>query len=97
MIDHRTENLIPIRQAPGHIPGRPHISAVYRWLNRPMRPLESLMIGGRRFTSQEAIDRFIANGHDHDHDHDQAATSISTRRSREIEAAEKRLDAAGVR
>ena len=51
------ENLIRINEVPKHVPGRPDVSTVYRWLNQGK--LESLMIGGRRWTSTEAIQRFV--------------------------------------
>jgi hypothetical protein len=60
MIDADNENLIPLFKSPRHIPGRPHISTVYRWADRPVNPLETIRVGGRRFTSREAISRFIA-------------------------------------
>jgi hypothetical protein len=92
-IDVQHENLIPINKAPAHIPGRPHISCLYRWMNHKDRPLETIMIGGRRWTSVEAIGRFIAGCNA------PGATGpvpTSARREREILAAERRLDAAGV-
>ena len=93
-IDIESERLVPIRQAPKHIPGRPHLSAVYRWMQRSNNPLESILVGGRRWTSVEAIHRFIGNSNP-----TAATTTIPTpaRREREIEAAERRLDAAGVK
>ncbi len=64
MIDLATENLIPLREVPRHLPPRPngkrlHISAVYRWTLRGIKGvvLESIRIGGTTYTSQEAIQR----------------------------------------
>lgn len=93
MIDLDTERLVPIAKAATHIPGRPHISAIYRWMQRTEDPLETVLVGGRRFTSVEAIHRFIKQSSAPE----PAARSISARRQREIAAAEKRLDQAGVR
>jgi hypothetical protein len=55
------ESLIPVSDAPKHVPGRPHIATIWRWIQRGCRGvrLETWLVGGRRFTSLEAIDRFI--------------------------------------
>jgi hypothetical protein len=61
MIDRMTETLIPIEQVPDELPSNPHPSTVHRWRLRGIAgvKLETLKIGGRRFTSKEAIERFI--------------------------------------
>ncbi len=71
MIDIETEQLIPLRDIPKILPKRSsgkriHISAVYRWVQRGLagRTLETVKIGGTRYTSQEAMQRF-AEGTDH--------------------------------
>ena len=60
-IDVSRETLIPFGKAPGHIPGRPHVSTLHRWRMRGVRgrKLESVVCGGRRFTSIQAIHRFM--------------------------------------
>ena len=84
------ETLIPINAVPKRLPGRPHISTVYRWMNSGK--LESLMIGGRRWTSVEAISRFVTNSTS-----DAATPSeVSERRKREIEQAKAKLKGAGI-
>src|SRR5947208_1991902 len=57
-----TESLVTFADARQYIPGRPHVSQVYRWAMRGLRGvrLEWVQVGGRRFTSREAIDRFIS-------------------------------------
>ncbi len=61
MIDTHHETLIPIADVPAHIPTRPHIATVWRWIQKGIRgvPLETSLIGGRRFTSEEALQRFF--------------------------------------
>lgn len=61
MIDIRNEELVPFPDAPKHIPGRPHIATVHRFRLRGShgKKLESVKVGGRRFTSIEAIQRFV--------------------------------------
>jgi len=60
-IDFETERCIPIGEAPKHIPGRPSLASVYRWMTNGVRGarLETIVVGGQRFTSIEAIQRFI--------------------------------------
>lgn len=65
MIELSSETLIPIRDAPRHLPKRPngkriHISACYRWISRGVRGvrLDSIKIGGSTYTSMEALQRF---------------------------------------
>lgn len=65
MIDLAAEHLIPLRDVPRCLPPRPngkrvHISAVYRWTLRGIKGviLETIRVGGTRYTSQEAIQRF---------------------------------------
>lgn len=65
MIQIRQETLIPLREAPRHLPCRPsgkrvHISACYRWVSTGVRGvrLDSLKLGGTTYTSLEALQRF---------------------------------------
>jgi hypothetical protein len=65
MLDITQETLIPLREAPLHLPARCngkrlHISACYRWISRGVRGvvLESIQIGGTTYTSLEALQRF---------------------------------------
>lgn len=94
MIDIASERLIRFCEASKHIPGRPHVSALYRWLKHPVHPIETVLVGGRRWTSVEAIERFVARCSG---EAVEAPAATSARRHREIADAEKRLDAAGVR
>lgn len=61
------ERLIPMREAPKHVPLRPggkrlHISACYRWITKGIGGvrLESIKLGGTTYTSIEALQRFAA-------------------------------------
>ena len=58
-IDIESERLVPLREVPSILPGRVHISSVYRWIGRQNQRLESIRIGGRRYTSREALSRFV--------------------------------------
>ncbi len=61
MIDIQNETVIPISESPKHFPGRPNISSIYRWFGKGVRgaKLETFVAGAKRFTSTEAIGRFI--------------------------------------
>lgn len=87
-IDIDAEELIPFQKAAAHVPGprKPCIQTLHRWRLRGARGriLETILIGGIRYTSAEAIRRFIYG--------DVVATPRSApRRSHDIAAA--RLDA----
>jgi hypothetical protein len=60
------EQLISLKEAPKHLPKRngkrTHYSTVFRWATKGARGrrLESVFIGGVRYTSIEALNRFAA-------------------------------------
>ncbi len=60
MIDLNSETIFPVSEAPKHIPGRPSKASVWRWVLTGVGgiKLESILIGGKRFTSAEAVQRF---------------------------------------
>lgn len=65
MIDLSTETLISLAEAarlrPSGRKGRPtHISTIHRWISHGTAGvrLESIRLGGARFTSREALQRF---------------------------------------
>jgi hypothetical protein len=61
-IDLLAETPVPISQAHKHYPaGRPHIATVYRHFTRGCRGvrLETYVEGSRRYTTVEAIRRFV--------------------------------------
>jgi hypothetical protein len=83
MIDPNVEQPITLREA-AKLPalrrnGRgPHLSAIYRWVNRGVRGkrLETIVIGGSRCTTLEAVGRWInalTNG-DRQHVRDRTST-----------------------
>ena len=60
MIDLQRETLITLAEAAKLIPGRPSACSIWRWRTRGVkgRKLECVKIGGRAYTSLEAIARF---------------------------------------
>ncbi len=65
MISVSHEDLIPLRDAPRHLPSRAngkrlHVSAIYRWAKHGVKGvrLETVCIGGTTYTSAKALQRF---------------------------------------
>ncbi len=64
-IDLRNETVIALSEVPNHLPKRngkkTHYATVYRWALKGARGriLESTLIGGVRYTSLEALQRFL--------------------------------------
>jgi hypothetical protein len=61
MIDLKTEDCILLSRAGPVVPGRPSVPTLFRWALKGCRgiKLETIMVGGRRFTSTQAIQRFV--------------------------------------
>ena len=96
MIDSESEDLLRVpSEAAKHIPGRPNASTIWRWHRRGVRGvrLETIVVGGRRYTSRAALQRFFERSTEAD-----AGRPISTPkvRARSIAQAERDLDAAGI-
>ncbi len=62
MIDYDKEQLITLAEAAASLPVTTHPQTVQCWTSRGVRGvvLESYCIGTRRFTSKEALERFLA-------------------------------------
>lgn len=97
MIDLETESLVAVSEVPRELPRRVHVSSVWRWIKNGVRgvPLETILVGGRRYTSREALARFF-----------EATTAVSARdqsqmikavgKHRAIRQAERELDDANI-
>jgi hypothetical protein len=61
-VDIYSEQLLSLTDAAKSLPGRPAASTIFRWRLRGVRgvKLETCLIGGRRYTSMEALERFSA-------------------------------------
>lgn len=59
-IDITSETVISLAEAAQSLPGRPSITTLWRWYARGVKgiKLETAMVGGKRFTSREAVQRF---------------------------------------
>lgn len=62
-IDTTSESLVPLNAAASLIPGSPHKQTLHRWRIHGVRGkrLETVLVGGRAYTSREAIFRFLAD------------------------------------
>jgi len=61
VIDVKTEKIVPFQKAGRKFPENRHVSTIHRYRLRGVRgiKLETILIGGIRYTSEEAIQRFI--------------------------------------
>ena len=62
-IDVLNERLLTFSQAAKSLPTRPSTATVWRWATRGVRgiTLESIMVGGTRYTSAERLQEFCEN------------------------------------
>lgn len=98
MIDLKTEKLLTFSQATEFLPGKPNVCTIHRWRLRGCRGvrMDSILVGGIRYTSEEALQRFvdattaIADGEE------ASPTRTRAQRKKAIEAAERDLQAAGI-
>lgn len=96
-IDLSTESVLSLNAAAKSLPGRPHVSTLWRWYARGVRGvrLETTVIGGRRFTSREALQRFAERGTAVASD-DVLPARTDRQREAAIRRAQRELDAAGI-
>ena len=95
MIDHETEDLVPFESCGQLILGRPSRCTTFRWAFKGVRgvKLETLVCGNKRFTSKEAIARFVAA----QNTPETPAPSITpSQRRRQAETADRLLQEAGL-
>lgn len=98
MIDLHTEHVLTLAEAARLIPPTGvAISTLWRWKTKGVRGvrLEAALIGGRWYTSAEAIDRFFAALAAKAGQEVATPTESAARKAR-IERAERRLAARGV-
>lgn len=96
MIDTRNEQLRLLTKASADIPGRPHVSTLIRWALRWVKGirLDTVLVGGRRFTSIEAIERFLARLNEPG---TVKRFDDSTKRQRQIAEVAQQLDVEGIK
>jgi len=104
MIDLSTETVVCPADAAKTLPCRRsgkrcNVATIYRWMTNGVRgiKLESICVGASRCTSKEALQRFFdALTAQADGQPVQQPQRLTKSRRKQIEAAEKRLEKAGV-
>ena len=95
-IDINSEDLVRFGEAARQFPGGAiAIQTLHRWRLRGVRGarLETVLIGGSRFTSKQAIDRFVAA----QNAGDSSAPAVSpSQRAKQSAAARRELESMGV-
>ena len=96
-IDVFNEETLNLNKAAGLLPERPHASTLWRWYKRGLRgiKLETIVIGGVRHTSKEALQRFIDRT-TAEHDGIDSSQAPCRKRAAAIAKAEAELEAAGI-
>ncbi len=97
-IDIETEELIHFPQARKEFPRPTCIATLHRWRLRGVRGvvLETILVGGLRYTSREAIGRFIAAQNADNPSQQPAPVMTAPRRQRQAAAAMATLAQMGV-
>ena len=97
MSDLLDENLITLAEAARLVPRRPSRTSLWRWHKYGVRGvrLETVLIGGIRYTSLQAFARWI-EATSKAADRAPARRHLRRKRRRQIEQAEAILDAAGI-
>ncbi len=101
-INIENETLIRIGHVPAwcedHIGQRTHISTVHRWRQRGARgvKLETILVGGTRYTSSEALQRFFTASTAAADGHGSNAQIAPTILGRAHQQAEASLEADGI-
>lgn len=100
MIDVSSERLISFNQAASFLPvgRRPSAATWWRWSTKGVRGvrLETLLIGGRRMTSREALLRFVAASNADDGGSARSAPPTPIKRAAAIRSAERALANDGI-
>ena len=103
MIDLSSETLVSLAEAAKTLPRRragkkPNVATLYRWTSEGVRGvhLEFLQVGATRCTSVEALSRFFAVLTEQAAGRPVTPPAKPHHRRKQIEAAEKKLSAAGI-
>jgi hypothetical protein len=95
-----SETLIPLNDAPKHIPNRPHRATCWRWALRGIQrsgetvKLKTTAVGARRYTTRADIAEFLARCNGQDANQQPVVGDAFKRRA---EAAGNVLESMGVR
>jgi hypothetical protein len=94
MIDLTSEQLLTLAEATAVLPDRPAVATLWRWRTKGAhgRRLESVVLGGKVYTSREALQRFA----DQRGGVDVPTIRTPRKREREIRRAEQVLEQARI-
>lgn len=102
-IDITNEEVVTLSQATEYVPARGrankvHVSTIYRWALRGIGGvrLETVMVGGTRCTSVEALLRFFDRLTAAADGTSTSSPATSRHRKAQVRAAERELEAAGI-
>jgi len=97
MIDVTNEGLLTLSEAARMLPGRVHVSTLHRWRLRGVQGvhLDTAVVGGRRYTSREALARF-SEAVTAARDGSPIPIRSAASRERAIRRSEKELEEAGI-
>jgi len=95
MIDIAREHVVLLNKAPQEVAHRPHVSTFWRWSRGGLKGvrLETVVIGGRRYKSREALQRFFQELNKH---RDAAPPRPDRLRDLERQPIDQQLDEAGL-
>ena len=104
MIDIHSESIIPVSEIRSHVPRNPrtgkkaHLATGWRWIKRGCRgvKLETVLIGGKRYSSLEALQRFVERTTAAADGTSTVTASTPSARKKAHEKASRELDAAGI-
>lgn len=90
------QKYITLSQAAALLPGRPHLSTLHRWRLGGIRGvrLQTALVGGRRFTTRQWLDEFIAKT-TAAADGEPVRSQAPSRLERDAERANRELEATG--
>ena len=97
MIDIQNETLMTVREISESLPTHPHIGTIWRWYARGLHGirLDTVMIGGRRMSSREAMQRFTEQTTAH-RDGTPTPSQTAKQKQRSLDDADKTLREAGI-
>ena len=92
------ESLLSLKAASKLLPGNPHVATLWRWAQKGCRgaKLETVLVGGIRYTSREALDRFIVATTAAADGTPTPIIATPKQRQRQIDAAKRELAEAGI-
>jgi hypothetical protein len=100
MVDLEHDRILSISEAAAFLPGRPHASTLFRWMQKGVKGIRLSFIvrGGRRYVSLRALEDFLSatTAAAAGNTPAPSAPVLTKHRRKEIDAAEKFCASAGI-